>query len=363
MPGVRLTFTLVQPLTVPVSSVRYNLAIVEPLVSGVPTLRHNLMLAEPLIGGFSTVRACLIGVQALFLVEKERPVSENPFPGFGNSPINPSIPAAADPFNTALPGLTIEVKKAPRFRTAISEAASGQETRYSQAEYPRWDFELSYDFLEDRSGADSSLKTILGFFLARNGSAQSWLFKDPDDYLAVNGFCGIADGVTPEFPLCRTIGEFSERVGQVDPDNTISIYEQLEEVTNIPVSPGPYTVTVANAAGFIEDLGVEGFTKVTSVSGAGEYSVDEDTGIYTFFFLNQGDEVTITYRYQVDPADYEIVLPNSLVFNSSPPDGAIITADFQFFFACRFLEDQLDFEKFADKLWNLQQVQFRSIIQ
>jgi hypothetical protein len=65
---------------------------------------------------------------------------------------------------------------------------------------------------------------------------------------------------------------------------------------------------------------------------------------------------------EVDPADYTITLPNSVVFDSAPVSGEV-TADFQFFYACRFLEDSLDFEKFADKLWNLQTMQFRSIIQ
>lgn len=293
MSSVRLTYTVLQPVTASITAVRVNYVFVEPLTGGFSSVRTASIFAESLIDGFPQLRLNSIGIQALFPVEEERPVSTTPFPGFGNSTTNPAIPAAADPFNTPLPGLTIEVTKAPRFRTRISEAASGRETRYPQAEYPRWDFELSYDYLEDRTGADSSLKTILGFFLARQGSFDSWLFKDPDDYLVEGGVCGEADGVTTEFPMCRSIGEFNERVGQVDNANDITVYVD----------------------------GVE-----------------------------------------VDPADYTILLPNSLVFNSAPATGAI-TADFQFFFACRFLEDQMDFEKFADKLWNLQQVQFRSIIQ
>ena len=70
----------------------------------------------------------------------------------------------------------------------------------------------------------------------------------------------------------------------------------------------------------------------------------------------------ISYRYEVDAADYTITLPNSVVFNSAPASGTI-TADFQFYYACRFVDDSMDFEKFADKLWNLQSVQFKSIIQ
>lgn len=161
-------------------------------------------------------------------------------------------------------------------------------------EYPRWNFELSYNYLEDSSGAESSLKTIMGFFLARRGSFESWLFKDPDDYLVTEGLCGIADGVTPEFPLCRELGEFREQVGQLDTANSLSVY-------------------------------VDGVL--------------------------------------ASPSDYTVVMPNSIVFDTSPDAGAEIRASFQFYYACRFMEDELEFEKFMDKLWNLQSVEFRSIIQ
>lgn len=294
MPDVRLSYTVLQPLVVSASRVRLTFITIEPLTGGSASIRNPLILAEPLTGGFSQTRLTLMGLQALMPIEEERPVSTTPFPGFGNSTTNPAIPQAADPFNSPLPGLTIEVRKTPGFKTNISEASSGYEVRNAQAEYPRWDFELSYEYLEDRTGADSSLKTIMGFFLARQGSFESWLFKDPDDYLATAGLCGTADGVTTEFPLRRSMGEFHELVGQVDTSNAITVYAD---------------------------------------------------GI------------------AVDPDDYEIVLPNALVFNSAPADGLVITATFQFFFACRFAEDRMDFEKFMDKLWNLQSVEFRSIIQ
>ena len=362
MDRIRLSYTITQPVTSGYSSVRLSFAFVEPLIDGFSNIRLSLAIVEPLVDGFSTIRCSFIGIQALFPAEEERPVSTNPFPGFGNSTTNPAIPQAADSFNSPLPGLSIEVTKTPNFRTRVSEAASFNEVRYSQAQYPRWDFELSYEFLEDRALANTSLKTIMGFFLARQGSFDSWLFKDPDDYLSVGGVCGTSDGVTTEFPLCRTMGEFNEKVGQVDTANTIRVYRSLAEQATIPNVPGPYTIMVANASSFIEDLGVAGYTRVEGIPENDEYSVDEETGIYTFSLSDATNEVVIEYRYEVDPADYTVTLPNSIVFDSAPGEGTI-TADFQFYFACRFTEDSMDFEKFADKLWNLQSVSFRSIIQ
>lgn len=293
MSEIRTPMIISHPLTGGYGSIRAPLVMANPLTGGYPDVRVPLLVSNPLIGGYSTPRCPLICLQVLFPVSEDLPVSTNPFPGFGNSTVDPSIPAAADPFSTALPGLTFSVHKKPTFKTKVSEATSGNEFRNALMQYPRWDFELTYEFLEDQSGAASSLKTIMGFFLARQGPFDSWLFKDPDDYLVVDGFCGVADGVTVEFPFCRTMGEFHEKVGQIDPANTINVY-------------------------------VDGVL--------------------------------------VDPGDYTVTMPNLIVFDVAPASGNV-TADFQFFFACRFIDDQQDYEKFYDKLWNLQTCDFRSIIQ
>lgn len=290
--NIRLPIIITEPLTGGYPNLRAPLVTAQPLQGGYPDLRVPLIAAQPLQGGYPNLRMPIMVVQALFPVAEDLPVSTNPFPGFGNSVSDPSVPAAKDPFTTALPGLAFSVHKKPTFKTKISEASSGNEFRNALMQYPRWDFELTYEFLEDSSGAASSLKTIMGFFLARQGSFDSWLFKDPDDYLVTGGLCGVADGVTTEFPFCRTIGEFAEKVGQVDEANTINVY-------------------------------VDGVLQTTG---------------------------------------YTVTLPNLIVFDSAPVSGNV-TADFQFFFACRFIDDQQDYEKFYDKLWNLQTCDFRSIIQ
>jgi len=357
---------ITEPLLDGDSEVKTSLLISEPLTEGLAQVQTNLLISEPLTEGYSNVYTSLLVLESLISVPKEPYMSTNPFPGFGNSAADPSVPAGANPAGTSLPGLAFDVKKKPGFNTRISSAASGNEVRNALMEYPIWEFELTYEFLEDQSGAESSLKTILGFFLSRQGAFDSWLFKDPDDYLVVNGACGDTDGVTTQFSFKRTMGEFQEKIGQIDTVNTITLYLSIEEADTIPASPGPYTVTVVNAANFTEDLGVvKGgvpMTKVTAAPAAGEYSVDEGTGIYTFNATDESDAIDISYRYEIDPVDYTVTMPNLVVFGSAPAAG-VLSADFQFYFVCRFVEDQLDFEKFADKLWNLNSCEFKSIIQ
>lgn len=368
MANLRVNYNFAEPFTRGDPNLRVNFAVTEPLTRGNPNLRVNYVFAEPLTRGYPLLRVNMIVVEMLCPVDPEDRMATEYFPGFGNSTINPTNPAALDPFNSALPGLSIEVKKKPAFTTQIAKSASGVEIRNKLQEYPSWDIEMSYEFLEDRSGAESSLKTITGFFLARGGSYESFLFKDPDDYLVVNGWCGEPDGVTTVFYFNRTIGAFHERIGQVDTANNIKLYLTVEEAHTVPATPGPYTVTVTNAADFTEDLGVikdagsVALVKVTGAPAAGQYSVNTVTGVYTFNSAEQDQAITITYRYEIDSADYTLTLPYIITFDSAPSEG-ILTADFQFFFVCRFKEDEMEFEKFADKLWNLQTCSLRSLIE
>ncbi len=53
--------------------------------------------------------------------------------------------------------------------------------------------------------------------------------------------------------------------------------------------------------------------------------------------------------------------PNSLTFASAPARDANITADFNFAYVCRFLDDQTDFENFMAGLWQVQSLKFRSV--
>lgn len=46
---------------------------------------------------------------------------------------------------------------------------------------------------------------------------------------------------------------------------------------------------------------------------------------------------------------------------ASPQAGAVISADFQYGFLCRFKEDNLTFEKFMHQLWQAQQVTLVSV--
>lgn len=84
------------------------------------------------------------------------------------------------------------------------------------------------------------------------------------------------------------------------------------EVGAIPSTP-TYTITPANAATFVLDLGVflvtpggsssitagKAFTRVTTPSTSGQYAVNPSTGIYTFASADAGATVKLNYSYNL----------------------------------------------------------------
>jgi hypothetical protein len=332
----------------------------EPLTGGAGDVRAALDINEPLIGGYSHVRASLMILESLFPVPPEEIMVTATLPGFGNSTIDPTRPAALDR-PPLMRGLTFPVGRKPQFNTRVSESASLNSTRLALADYPRWNFELTFSFLEDYSGASSALRLIEGAFCNARGKALPFLFKDPDGYAETGAVLATGDGVTLQFDFMRWIGTYSEPVGQVDTANTISIYGGLDEAATVPAS-GPYTVTVAHAAAFVSDQGVTiggtPLTKVAASPAALQYAVT--AGVYTFNSAQHGAAAVISYTYLIDPAAYVVTMPNKVVFVSAPAAGTRLTADFQYFYTCFFDIDIADFSKFASQLWELKSLTFHS---
>lgn len=261
------------------TELRVSNVVAESVIEGYSTLRANNLVAEPLVEGYSTLRASNIVLEVLYaipsylLIPQETFMSTEVFP--------------------ELIGLSFNVVKKPTFNTRVARSINGNEVRNSLMQFPLWEFELTYDYLPDKTLGTTDLKTIMGFFLSRKGRFDSFLFKDPDDYVTTASAVGTGDGVTTAFYFTRSLGGFVEPIGQIDISEDYSVYVD----------------------------GVE----------------------------------------QTEGADYDITLPNLMIFNSAPADGALITNSLQYYFRCRFQEDEQEYEKFMDKLWELQTCSFVSL--
>jgi hypothetical protein len=106
--------------------------------------------------------------------------------------------------------------------------------------------------------------------------------------------------------------------GQTPAAGQLTVSEN--EAAIVPAGP-PYTVTVANAANFGDDLGVyyaaggnagNRFTRVTTPSAAGQYSVNLATGIYTFAAADTGASLVLSYLYN-SISGKKLMLTNQLM--------------------------------------------------
>jgi hypothetical protein len=348
---LRAPLAVVESLPEGLVSLKAPLVTTEALEDSFRQVRDSLVVVEPLADMFRQIRCPLVVIESLHPVEPEGAVSTELFPGSQDSSI-------------ALPGLQWPIHKIPMFNTAVYKGAPGVSVRRANMQYPIWQFELSYEFLRD--SVNQEFQILMDFFLARQGGFDTFLFKDKNDYQVTNGFLGTGDGVTTQFAFKRTFaGTFYDKVGQVDDGNTITLYGTVAEANTIPDTPGPYTVTVANSATFVADVGVTKsgvpMVHVAGAPAAGQYSYA--AGVYTFNSADHNQPVVITYRYTLDPLTYTITLPNLVVFTSAPATGLIISADFQFFFNCRFQDDAADFDQFAVTFWELQKIVLETVPQ
>lgn len=108
----------------------------------------------------------------------------------------------------SLPGLAWPIGKTPMWKTPLQRAASGREVRIALQTYPLWRFTLSFNLLRSgtRAGqAYTEYQTLADFYLARQGSYDSFLFDDASDDSVTDMPFGTGDGNTAAFQLARTL--------------------------------------------------------------------------------------------------------------------------------------------------------------
>jgi uncharacterized protein (TIGR02217 family) len=198
----------------------------------------------------------------------------------------------------SLPGLAWSVVKAPTFQTRIQRAVSGRELRALDYPYPLWQFTLGFEFLRDNPAAGyDELRTLLGFYMLSQGAFGTFLFQDPSDYQANGQAIGTGNASQTLFQLVRAIGAALPGGGFAEP------------------------ILAPNLVSAVYFNGV--------VQSPAAYSVDPNTGLVSF---------------------------------SAPPgNGAVVSADFSFYFRCRFIDDSYDFENFMYRLWQLKKLTFITV--
>lgn len=194
-----------------------------------------------------------------------------------------------------LKGLTYSVFKRPNFNTGKGVSASGREVRIQYYSSPRWEWDLTYEYLPDapmNGSTASDLKTFTGFYLSVAGGTLPFLFYDPDDNHVTAQAIAVGDGVTQTFTLVRSYGLGSnigtEPIGYLNTSVSFNVY-----LNGVPASNG-------------------------------SFSVNQTTG---------GNQL--------------------ISFTAAPSSGTVITVDMGYYYVVTFKDDNIELEKFVSQIWSL----------
>lgn len=146
-------------------------------------------------------------------------------------------------------GMEFPVKKTPNFNTLEHKTVTGMRKAVSLQSYPIWTFEVSYSYLSDNGSPTDDIHTLQGFFLARYGKWDDFLFNDVTDNNVTNETFGVGDGTTTQFQLVRSYGGFVEPLLGVQGTPTIYIKGVSQSSSSYSISTtGRVTFTTAPAA-------------------------------------------------------------------------------------------------------------------
>ena len=197
-----------------------------------------------------------------------------------------------------LAGLGWSVTRREMWKTRRQEAVSGKETRIADWSYPRHQWTLNFDFL--RQGALS-------------GASYA-------EFAQLAGFFNLRQGMFDSF-----------------------LYADADDnsVTGQGIATGDgATRTFAFVRGF------GGFTEpILAPNVVSQVSLDGVAQSPSSYTVN----------------GWGSSAPGTLVFTAAPGSGVAITADFSFYFPCRFAADEMDFEKFMAALYEAKKVTFISL--
>lgn len=181
------------------------------------------------------------------------------------------------------PGLMFDSVKTPTFNTRVQMAVSGREARAAFYSYPIWDFAVAYEFLRESIG---EMQALAGFFMARKGQFDSWLYSDPNDNAVTDAVIGAGNGVNRQFQLLRAFGGFAEPV------------MNIKTIGNIKVGGVQTTAYTVSSTGVV-DLAAAPANGV-SVAWSGSYyfrcRFKQDTAEFNQFMHRLWELKTLEFR-------------------------------------------------------------------
>lgn len=278
----------------------------------------------------------------------------------------------------------------PKFSTERSVSTSGKQTRIPDYQQSLSQWEIPYDFLGQGFNGNQDFATLEGFFEARLGDWDDFLWDDPTDDQVASQAIGTATSGQTIFQMVRTLGSGTTPVYAINgvaasldilwkPTGLvqappINIYDNGSLVSSSAYALGtlPVTSITLNSGGTGGTNGTYSlsFTGGAGGSGAaGTYTISGN--IVTSITLSSGGSGYMYPPIPVFPsggivgASAYCAIGNggTLVFNSGRTVGHVITADFAYFYRVIFSESMLEFKNFATGFWSVSKVVLEQVFQ
>ena len=194
------------------------------------------------------------------------------------------------------------LKMSPLLDTIIGTTKSLREMRVAQRTVPLWDFELLFEELRDQTQNQVIYKPFTGI-VQFTQLVQTWLMM----YGQTNVFA---------FDCPWDDSRSNQQIGTGD--------------------------------------GVTFIYTIYRTWGLGAQATLAPVGL-----VNQVTQVQVN-GVTISPTDYTINR-NKIQFVNAPGTGQAITMTFSFYYLCRFVEDEQDFEEFGKNRWTVPSIKFRSV--
>lgn len=313
-----------------------------------------------------------------------------------------------------LPGLTFPVTRSPIWDTLTQATVSGKETRIALQTYPRWKWQLVVSILRS-SAAYTEFQTLIGFLNARQGMFDSFLYSDADDYSTLVNLAGtaqtlgVSDGAKKAYQLTRAFGSFVEPV--LAPNAVATVYDNGTPIAAIGVpTSGALTQTTAGAL-----AATTYYVCSTWVTATGETIASAETNLAVL--INKVLNVAAPGSAPAAATGWNVYVSNTAgggsgheqLQNATPnalgaawvePNAGLIagaaypavdklsawnvqnwgtttpgivnlavalttghtlSADFTYYWPCRFSADTYDFNLFMNQMYEVKKIEFESV--
>lgn len=240
-----------------------------------------------------------------------------------------------------LPGLRVDMRRAPEYSTAIETGESGLEHRASWWNQTRVTWQLQYEVLRIAT-TTPDWQRLVGFHDRHSGRWDSFLFQDPEDYVVPVGSpqpFGFGDGVTTEFRLQRSL---------TDPAQWSS-----------PPALWPSTL---NGFEPIGALSMEGDGEVELLTEA-DVDIETEDGFQILvagFFPSlrvYADGVELSQGI-----DYTVALDGSITMLVAPASGVALTWTGEYYWRARFADDMTASQRIVPALWEARTVDLIKVL-